>query len=53
LVKKWIYWGAKRSVIAYADNIMVIGRTRVEIITKTAELITVAKSMGFEITGLT
>jgi len=32
---------------------MMVGRTRVEIITKTAELITAAKYMGYEITRLT
>lgn len=38
-----------KSLLAYADDTMLIGRSSAKIITKTADLITVAKSMGLEI----
>lgn len=38
-----------KTILAYADDIMVIGCSREEIITKTADLIAAAKPMGLEI----
>lgn len=38
-----------KTIVAYADDFMVIGCSREEIITKTADLIAAAKPMGLEI----
>lgn len=41
-----------KTLLVYAHNIMVIGRSRAEIITKTADLITAAKTINQDITKL-
>lgn len=41
-----------KTILAYVDDIMVIGDLREEIIIKTADLIVAAKPMGLELTKI-